>query len=234
MHPSPIPHPSWRDDAELFVLMRHSLFTAVVGDILDRLGFQNQFLPQPIKPLHDAMVIAGRAMTVLEADCSADGAQGAPASKPFGLMFEALDDLKTNEVYVATGASLRYALWGGLMSTRAQALGAAGAVLAGYHRDTQEILQRNFPTFSMGSYSQDQAPRGQVLAWRVPVEIGGVQILSGDIVFADQDGVLVNPQAVEVQAITLALEKVATESEVRRSIEAGMSTVQAYRRYGVM
>ena len=55
---------------------------------------------------------------------------------PFGLLFRALDDLKPNEVYVCGGASPNYAIWGELMTTRAIHLGARGAVLDGYSRDT--------------------------------------------------------------------------------------------------
>ncbi len=77
-------------------------------------------------------------------------------------MFEALDDLKPGEVYLCAGGSPSYALWGGLMSTRAIACGAAGAVLHGYHRDTAEILRLGFPVASFGSYAQDQGPRGKV------------------------------------------------------------------------
>ena len=57
----------WRDDDELFRLARRELFTAVVGDIMDKLGYLRQFLPPQIKPLRDDMVVLGRAMTVLEA-----------------------------------------------------------------------------------------------------------------------------------------------------------------------
>src|SRR5579884_1613731 len=126
--------------------MRQRLFTAVVGDVLDQLGFLHQFLPPSIRPLHDDMVVAGRAMTVLEADL----AEGEPAAKPFGLMLEALDDLKPGEVYVASAAvsPVRYAMWGELMSTRARHLGAAGAVLNGPSRDTRGILAMGFPVFS--------------------------------------------------------------------------------------
>jgi regulator of RNase E activity RraA len=222
------------DDAALFALMREKLFSAVIGDVLDTLGHTHQFLPQAIKPVVASTRLVGRAMPVLEADFFGDSGRTALSRKPFGLMFEALDDLRPDEVYVATGSSLRYALWGGLMSTRAGTLGAAGALLDGYHRDTDEIVSRNFPTFSRGSFAQDQAPRGKVVDWRVPVEIEGVRIEPGDIVFGDRDGVLVIPRAVEAQAIALALEKVATENQVRLAIEAGMSTVEAFARFGVM
>ena len=59
----------WNDDVgTLFALARRELFTAVVGDIMDKLGFLHQFLPPRIRPLRPDMVVIGRAMTVLEAD----------------------------------------------------------------------------------------------------------------------------------------------------------------------
>lgn len=227
----------WKDDTELFALMRQQLFPAVVGDILDTMGFLKQFLSPQIRPLKSDMVVIGRAMPVLEANCfdaKVPGAPGPLSQKPFGLLFEALDDLREHEVYVATGCAPQFALWGGLMTTRAMHLKAAGAVLDGYSRDTPEVLERGFPVFSFGGYAQDQGPRGKVVDWRVPVEINGVRIQPGDIVFGDLDGVLVIPRAAEEEAIRRALEKATTENRVREAIERGMSTVEAFRTFGVM
>ena len=111
---------------------------------------------------------------------------------------------------------------------------AAGAILDGYVRDTGGILALDFPTFGHGSYAQDQGPRGKVVDYGVAVEIGGIRIRPGDILFGDRDGVLVIPREAEEQAIRLAFEKAATESKVRLAIEAGMSTVEAFERFGVM
>lgn len=227
----------WQDEAGLFAVIRRELFTAVVGDVLDTLGYLHQFLPAGIGPLHPDMMLVGRAMPVLEADfypSPAGTGSGPLTAKPFGLMFEALDDLKSGEVYLATGASPRYALWGELMSTRATRLGAAGAVLDGYSRDTRGILRLNFPTFSRGRYAQDQGPRGQVVDFRVPVEIEGVRVVPGDLIIGDVDGVLVVPRQVEADAIHKAHEKVNKENLVRQAIEQGLSTVEAFARFGVM
>jgi regulator of RNase E activity RraA len=224
------------DDQDLFAAMRQKLFTAVVGDVLDTLGFLHQFLPPNIRPLRDDMVAIGRAMPVLEADYfrRSDDGPGAYSQKPFGLLFRALDSLKPNEIYVATGAGPRYALWGELMSTRALKLKATGAVLDGYWRDSAGILDLGFPTFGYGSYAQDQAPRGKVVDFGVTIEIGGVRIRPGDILFGDRDGVLVIPREAEAEAIAKALEKVATENKVRQAIEEGMSAEDAFQRFGVM
>ena len=227
----------WNNDDELFALMRSRLFPAVVGDILDTMGLLRQFLSPGIRPLRSDMVIAGRAMPVLETNCfAADEPEGKlPISRqPFGLMFQALDDLRPHEVYVATGCAPQFALWGGLMTTRALHLKAAGAVLDGYSRDTPEVLQLGLPVFSFGGYAQDQGARGKVVDYRVPVEINGVRIAPGDIVFGDLDGVLVIPRRAEEEAIRKALEKASTENKVRDAIARGMSTVDAFKTFGVM
>ncbi|MCK7470878.1 MAG: RraA family protein [Desulfomicrobium escambiense] len=227
----------WKNDEELFDLMRQRLFPAVVGDILDGMGFLRQFLSPSIRPIRTDMVVLGRAMPVLEANffASDEPTGKLPLSRqPFGLLFKALDDLEPREVYVATGCSPRFALWGGLMTTRAQHLKAAGAVLDGYSRDTPEVVSLGFPVFSYGGYAQDQGPRGKVVDFRVPVEINGIRIAPGDILFGDQDGVLAIPQAAEEEAIRRALEKAGAENKVRKAIQSGMSTEEAFRTFGVM
>ena len=227
----------WENDDELFSLMKEKLFSAVIGDIMDQDGFLHQFLPPAIQPLKDNTIVAGRAMTDLEADTfdedSGSGMNKALA-KPFGLMLEALDDLRKNEVYICTGASPRYALWGELMSTRAMKLGAAGVVLNGYTRDSREIISLGFPAFSIGRYAQDQGPRGKVIDFRVRIEMEGVIIDPGDIVFGDTDGVCIIPRTIEQDIIHRALEKVDSEKKVRNAIQQGMSTCEAFEKYGVM
>ena len=164
------------DDDALFASLRDKLFTAAVGDVLDKMGCRRQFLPQAIAPLRPDMKLVGRAMPVLEADVFDEGRANSHnplGGKPFGLMLEALDDLRPNEVYVATGGSFRYALWGELMSTRASDLRAAGAVLNGFVRDAAGIEALGFPTFSRGLYAQDQGPRGKVIDFRTRIEIRG-------------------------------------------------------------
>lgn len=228
---------NWKNDDELFALMKEKLFSAVIGDIMDKDGYFHQFLPPAIQPLRDDMIVAGRAMTVLEADTFnevSDSGNNPSLAKPFGLMLEALDDLKKNEVYICTGASPKYALWGELMTTRALKLGAAGVVLNGYTRDSQGINDLGFPTFSMGRYAQDQGPRGKVIDFRTTIEMEGALIHSGDIVFGDTDGVCIIPREIEVDVILRALEKAEGEKMVQKAIEQGMSACEAFKKYAIM
>ena len=229
--------PEWKNDDELFRIIKQELFSAVVGDIMDKQGYLHQFLPPQIQPLDDDMFVVGRAMPVLEADTYGEMVPGTAnelMNKPFGLMLEALDDLNKNEVYICTGASPRYALWGELMSTRAMKLGAAGAVVDGYARDTKGIIEMKFPTFCYGRFAQDQGPRGKVMDFRLPIEIQGVSIQPGDIVIGDIDGVCIVPQKDEVDIINLAIEKSRGEKLVKKAIENGMSASEAFKKFGIM
>jgi regulator of RNase E activity RraA len=227
----------WKDDDDLFALARRELFTSVVGDVMDKLGLFHQFLPPAIKALRSDMVVIGRSMTVLSVDVFVErmvGSANKLMEKPFGLMLDALDNLKQNEIYVNTGSSPRNALWGEMMSIRALKLGAAGAVLNGYSRDTKGVLALDFPTFSWGSYGQDAGPRYKVVDFRVPIEIGTVRIQPGDILFGDVDGVCCIPAAAEVEVFTKALEKARGEKLVRKALEAGSSAVAAFEEFGIM
>ena len=227
----------WRTDEELFRIAKQELFTCVVGDVMDKMRLQHQFLPPHIRPLQPEMVVIGRAMPVLSVDVFEEklaGTSNKLMAKPFGLMLEALDALKRNEIYVNTGSSPRNALWGELMSIRATKLRAAGAVLNGYVRDTKAILKLGFPTFSFGSYAQDSAPRYKVVDYRVPVEIGAVRVRPGDLVFGDIDGVCVIPDEAVTEAFTRALEKARGEKLVRKALKAGSSAVAAFEKHGIM
>jgi regulator of RNase E activity RraA len=223
------------DDRALFETVRSRLFTAVIGDVMDTQGLTRQFLPPAIRGISADTTVVGRAMPVLEADCVGDAVAHTGRTDGFGLMFRALDDLKPGEVYVCAGASPRYALWGGLMSTRARHLGARGAVLGGYHRDTREILQLGFPVFSEGSYAQDQRLRGRVIDFRCAIEFeNGVQVRPGDLIVGDVDGVLAVPRDHVADIVRLALAKVEGEDRVRRMINAGESTASVFEKTGIM
>lgn len=227
----------WKDDKTLFELIRKELYTAVIGDIMDKMGYLRQFLPPRIRPLREDMVVIGRAMTVLEADVlehTSEKGVNPLLKKSFGLMLEALDDLKDGEVYICSGSSPQYALWGELMSARAICCKASGAVVNGYSRDTKGILNLNFPCFSYGPYAQDQAPRGKVIDFRISIEMDGVVINNGDMVIGDIDGVCIVPRKIEEEVFTKSLEKARGERMVLKKIQEGMKARDAFDKYGIM
>ena len=232
----------WKNDEEMFALMKEKLYTPVVGDILDQMGYRHQFLPAEIRPLvsqvpmsyyvqpgevNNRLKVAGYACPVLENDV-----YGEP-EKPFGYMTEALDDLKPNEIYIATGAH-HSALWGELLTASAKARGAVGAVLDGYTRDTPMVLEQNFPVFCTGTWAQDSSVRTYVFDYRCDIEIGQVTVHNGDIVFGDVDGVLIIPKEIMNEVIERALEKASTEKTMRKAVEGGMLVTDAFAKFGVL
>ena len=232
---------SWKNNEELFRLIREKLYTPVVGDILDQMGYTHQFLPSAIRPL-TALVppnmvgafeddkrnkLVGWACTILENDIYA------PAKKAFGYLTESLDQLRPDEVYVATGAH-NSALWGELLTAASRTKGAVGAVLNGCTRDTPQVLAQNFPVFCTGCWAQDSSVRTYVCDYRCTIEIGQVTIHDGDLIFGDVDGVLVVPKEIVEPVMEKALEKAAGEKLVRQAIEGGMSATDAFAKFGIL
>jgi regulator of RNase E activity RraA len=218
----------WKSDSDLFALCTRELYTPVVGDILDGLGFTHQFLPQPIQPLREEMKLAGRAMPVVMIDVF--GKQ----KKPFGLLTEALDQLQAGEIYLASGGEMRCAYWGEILTATAKKRGSLGAVINGFHRDTPKVLEQNWPVFSRGRFAQDSAVRTQVAGYRCPIEIGQVSVQPDDLIFGDLDGVVIVPKKIEAEVIERALAKARGEKLVRKEIEAGMSSTAAFEKYGIL
>jgi len=218
----------WSGDGELFELVKRELYTPVVGDILDDLGLVHQFLPQAIGPLREEMKLAGRAMPVLMIDVY--GKQ----KEVFGRLTEALDQLEAGEIYLASGGEMRCAYWGELLTAAAKKRGANGAVINGFHRDTPKVLEQNWPVFSRGRFAQDSAVRTQVVNFRCAIEIEGVHVEPGDLIFGDLDGVVVVPRKVEARVIERALEKARGEKTVRKEIEQGVSATEAFKKYGIL
>ncbi len=222
------PAPQAATDLQRFELIRSTLYTPVIGDILDTLGFYHQFLPQPIQPMLPEMRIVGRAFPVQIADV-----WGKQAS-PFGRMTEALDAMQPFDIYIATGGSMNCAAWGEIMTATAKVRGGAGAIVDGFHRDTPRVLEQQWPVFSRGRYAQDGGVRAIVADFNCPIEIGGVWIDPGDLIVGDLDGVVVVPRKVEEEVLRLALEKATGEKVVRKAIEAGMTSTEAFRKFGIL
>jgi len=220
---------AWGTDTELFDLMEKQLYAAVISDALDASGYREQALRHTIRPLHPETVVVGRAMPVLCVDVHEI------PDEPYQQEIAAVDSLKQNDVLVcSTNGSTRICFWGELLSTAARARGARGAVIDGFIRDAKQILAMGFPIFTTGLSPVDSNGRGDVVAYNVPIECGGVKVNPGDIVFGDADGVVVIPQMVETVVISAALEKVSGENRTRDALLAGATLREVYDKFGIL
>jgi 4-hydroxy-4-methyl-2-oxoglutarate aldolase len=210
-------------------MIEEKLYTAVLADIMDSLGYPDQIMHHDIRPLYPEAKVVGRAATMLTADIYQT------PQEPYKLELALLDDLKPGEVVIcATRGSTRAALWGELLSTHTQAKGGRGAIIDGLTRDAAKVIQMQFPVFALGMIPADSRGRLEVIAIRVAVEVGSVLVHDGDLVVADFDGCVVIPQAVEEQVINEALHKVSQENMVREILRKGANIQQVFKEYGVL
>ncbi len=214
---------------EYYTDIEQKLFTAVVADVLDSLGYTNQVLRHDLRPLYLEAKLVGRAVTMTTADVYAI------PEEPYKLELQLLDDIQPGNIVVcATQGSTRAALWGELLSTHARAKGGRGALIDGLTRDAVQITEMRFPVFALGMVPADSRGRLDVVAIHEPVTIGSVTIADNDLIIADLDGCVVVPQAVEDQAITKAFEKVSAENHVRDILSKGASIQKVFQDYGVL
>lgn len=215
--------------SEYYAQLEEQLYTAVLADILDSLGYRQQIMRYDLRPLYSEAKLVGRAATMQTTDVYA------VPQMPYKLELALLDDLKPGDVVVcATQGSTRAALWGELLSTHARAKGGRGALIDGLTRDATKIIEMHFPVFALGMVPADSRGRLEVTAIRQPVLIGGVQVQDGDLIVADLDGCIAIPQAVEDQVIGAALDKASAENVVRDLLSKGASIQQVFEQYGVL
>jgi regulator of RNase E activity RraA len=203
------------------------LYTAVAADVLDRLGYRDQTLHPAVRPLFPGAQLAGFALTVQ----TVPAVEVAPA-EPYKGELAAVDALGPDDVMVVSACS--WSFWGELLSTAARARGCRGVVIDGYTRDSRAIAGMGFPVFCRGTHPADSLGRLDVAAHGVPIDCGGVAVEPGDLVLADDDGVVFIPAHLAEQALALAEEKVRGENLVREKLAGGMSATEAFRRYGIL
>jgi len=210
-------------------MMRETLYTAVVCDSLDQLGLRNQSPRVELRPMTQNTLLVGRCKTSLWVDMAHEDPQ------PYDLELRAVDSCQADDVLIAAAAgSLRSGIWGELLTTAARNRGCVGAIVDGAVRDVAKVRAMDFPVFARGVSPYDSQNRQRVVDVDVPVEIDGVPFQPGDLVFADEDGVVVVPRRIEQDVIARAWEKVHAENVTRDAIKAGMKATDAYKKYGVL
>jgi regulator of RNase E activity RraA len=146
-----------------------------------------------------------------------------------------MDSLRPGDIVVhSTDYAETNAPWGELMSTVAKVRGAVGCICDSQIRDCLRIKALGFPVFCRGIRPLDSLGRGRVMAYDVPVRCGDVLVRPGELVFADFDGVVVVPQAVEDEVLQRAAEKAGRENASRDELLQGKSLREVYDRYGAL
>ena len=218
-----------RYSAEYLDRIADSLYSSVLSDILDEAGHRHQVMRPEVRPLYPGAKMAGRAATMLAVAVSELPEQ------PYRLLMDLLDGVRPGEVVVAAvQGELKAALWGELLSTHTRARGGRGAVVDGLSRDSWGIEDMRFPVYATGVTPADSKGRLEVIAIRQPILVGGVAVADGDLVLADQDGVVVVPASLEDEVVGQALEKVASETTIRDVLRQGASIRKVFDEHGIL
>ena len=223
----------FQSDPEIFQFLKGKLYVAAVSDILDSLGYRDQAMDsrlRPILPDRKNCGLAGRARTLRWMDVDY-----VESEDPYGLEIDAMDSLKPGDVVVhSTDPALTNAPWGELMTTVARRNGAVGCICDSCIRDTTKIIDMGFPVYCVGFKPIDSQGRGMVKAFDVPIRCGGVMVRPGELVYADYDGIVVIPGAVEQKVLELALEKVGKENDARQDLTNGKTLRETFNKYGIL
>jgi regulator of RNase E activity RraA len=215
-------------------MMRCKLSVPLFCDALDGIGLRCQcpaglFVPVSADRAETPNMLIGYCKTTLWSDMAHID------PNPYALELQAVDTCQPDDVLVcAAGGSMRSGIWGELLSTAARNRGCAGVLVDGAVRDISKMRQMGFNVFARGVNPLDSRDRQRVIDIDVTVDVGGVGIAPGDLIVADEDGVVVVPQAYIQEVVRTAWSKVHAENEVRSAIVQGMSATQAFKKYGVL
>lgn len=209
--------------------IKDRLFSAVICDALDSMGYRNQSPRTQFHAYTGIQKLVGRCKTTLWADMYHEDLN------PYDLELKAVDSCEPGSVLIAAASgSVRSGIWGELLSTAASNRGCVGTLVHGAVRDISKMTEMRFPVFATAKCIYDSLHRQRVIDMDIPVEIDGVIFSPGDLVYCDQDGVVVVPRSVEKEVIARALKKVSAESVTRDEIKRGMKATEAYQKYGVL
>jgi 4-hydroxy-4-methyl-2-oxoglutarate aldolase len=206
------------------------LTTPILSDSLDECGVRGGVLEHRLAPLVAGSRAFGRAVTARFVPSESD-----EPNDPYRDAIDFIDGLQAGEfVVIATGASNASAFWGELFSAAAIGARAVGVLTDGNLRDTARIAALGFPAFAPSHRPIDFRRRMAIAETRQPVTISGVSIATGDLVMADDDGVVVIPRAREAEVLAAARERSAGESTVLEELLAGESLRTVWDRHRIL
>ena len=207
-----------------------ALYSAVVSDACDRSGHRGQTAAPEIVRLSgpDGGTLVGWARTARSVRVDTIGA------RPYAGEIDLVDSLRPDDVVVAEVEGDSSAFWGELFSAAAIGRGARGLVVDGLIRDVDRIRTLGFTVFARGTRPTDCSGRIAVVEQDVPVRCGGVEVMTGDLVVADRDGIVFVPRAAVAEVMGHALEKARTETDARQLLLAGGTLAQVWERHRVL
>jgi len=221
---------NFEKEIDLFEYLEKHSYAGVFSDVMDEMGYRKQVVSPDagIKSLTHHYVAIGRAVTLLN---SPDNNE----NDPYDLVIRYIDAMSPGTILVTTGTEhLETGIMGELTATALRIRGCRGAIVNGYTRDARKLMEMDYPTFAWGASPIDTTGRARVVETNISVTIGGITILPGNIVFADMDGIIVIPKAIEKEVVQRVIERISTENTVRKELGEGKKMAEVWSKYGVL
>lgn len=209
--------------------VKNSLYSGILCDVLDGLGYRNQALSNGIFGLTDDTVIFGPAFTSIGTQVYS------MPENPLIAQTRVVDQLGEGEIYVlVTRGEYNCAVFGELFATAVRQRKGAGVLLDAYARDIKELKKMDFPLFYRGKNPKTSKGRCEINECQIPVTMDGVTINPGDFIFGDIDGVVVIPKDLIDQVLDRAFALIQDENRVRDGLLNGDSLEKVYTEIGAI
>jgi regulator of RNase E activity RraA len=202
-----------------------ALDTATVSDALDACG-----LPPGqggLRPMWGRPKVAGFAVTV-----ELEPVSGQPDTEHGGahILTGAIAGAGLNDVIVvANGGRTDVSSWGGIVSVGAAMRSIRGAVTDGACRDVRQARDLGFPVFARAQVPVTARGRLRQKSAGEPILVGDVTVRPGDVVMADEDGVVVVPRERATKVLDTAQRLAERETAIEAEVRAGVPLPQAMR-----
>lgn len=209
--------------------VKNSLYSGILCDVLDGLGYRNQALSNAIYGLTEDTIIFGPAFTSIGTQVYS------MPENPLIAQTRVVDQLREGEIYVlVTRGEYNCAVFGELFATAINQRGGAGVLLDAYARDIKALKEMNFPLFYRGKNPKTSKGRCEINECQIPITIDGVTINPGDYIFGDTDGVVVIPREIIDTVLDRAFALIADENLVRTHLLQGDSLEKVYTEIGAI